>query len=438
MLRILLVILVVISSVLAVLLQMFELLGVAALLAVVLIGTWYMQWRRKKNRTTKVSEAKQEESSREAELAALGISEVRPRGSKPEDAAEDISEDGHDESVAHPAVLAAEPKEDRVDTGGVRPAAVQRIGTRRRGKGVNIGVDDDRFATVLAPYLQSLRAAIGAQTVCLLKQEDIEPHYQIEAIVSQNAYARSGGQFTAREPLFQSAGRQEVVVMPVGRSGLDPASLGYYREQIKVKHVAVAAVPSSDGSAVHFLLADSMNDEDLNETYRRSILAQYAGVLRSILDMLELESSLDDGEVPQPRREIVEEEMARAREDGKTLMFALVHLNDSEAIAADGRIAVAAAERALEAALRIASDDRVERFGELTYGVLHHSEDGKVEDWAQSLQQSLQSGRGALKGGTSIGIAVMRDRHESAESFREDATEALREAYETGTCTILD
>src|SRR5690625_4111844 len=83
MLRILLVILVVISSVLAVLLQMFELLGVAALLAVVLIGTWYMQWRKKKNRTTKVSEAKQEESSREAELAALGISEVRPVGRSP-------------------------------------------------------------------------------------------------------------------------------------------------------------------------------------------------------------------------------------------------------------------------------------------------------------------------------------------------------------------
>src|SRR5690625_6220966 len=99
---------------------MFELLGVAALLAVVLIGTWYMQWRKKKNRTTKVSEAKQEESSREAELAALGISEVRPRGSKPEDAAEDISEDGHDESVAQPAVPAAEPKEDRVDRKSTR------------------------------------------------------------------------------------------------------------------------------------------------------------------------------------------------------------------------------------------------------------------------------------------------------------------------------
>src|SRR5690625_7184190 len=132
MLRILLVILVVISSVLAVLLQMFELLGVAALLAVVLIGTWYMQWRKKKNRTTKVSEAKPEESSREAELAALGISEGRPRGSKPEDAAEDSSADGPDESVAQPAAPAAGSKEDRVDTGGARRAAEQRPGPRRR------------------------------------------------------------------------------------------------------------------------------------------------------------------------------------------------------------------------------------------------------------------------------------------------------------------
>ena len=453
MLRILLVLLVVISSILAVLLGMLELLGVAALLAIVLIGTWYMQWRKKKNRPARAAESTQAETSRETELASLGISEVRPRGMRPNEDAEisaggtsgvtsgNASGDARGETSPEPSLAqprAAEPREEQAETSGVRPATLQRIGTRRRGKGVNIGVDDDRYAMVLAPYLQSLRAAIGAQTVCLLKQEDIEPHYQIEAIVSQNAYARSGGHFTAREPLFQSAGRQDVVVMPVGRGGLDPASLGYYREPIKVKHVAVAAVPSSDGSAVHILLADSMNDDDLNESYRRSILVQYSGVLRSILDMLELESSLDDGEVLRPRREIVEEEMAKAREFGTKLMFALIHLNDSEMIAADGRIAVAAAERALEAALKHASEDRVERFGELTYGVLHHSEDGEVEPWVQSLQQSLQSGRGALKGGSSIGIAVLKDRHESAEAFREDATEALREAYETGTCTILD
>jgi hypothetical protein len=33
---------------------------------------------------------------------------------------------------------------------------------------------------------------------------------------------------------------------------------------------------------------------------------------------------------------------------------------------------------------------------------------------------------------------MLGDRHETPEALREDATEALREAYETGTCTIVE
>jgi len=32
----------------------------------------------------------------------------------------------------------------------------------------------------------------------------------------------------------------------------------------------------------------------------------------------------------------------------------------------------------------------------------------------------------------------LQERHQSPEQFRADATAALREAYETGTCTILE
>lgn len=441
MLRIFFLLLAVISAVLAVILDMPWLFAVAGALALTLLVVWLMQ-RRKRNAPMAPSTGAPAPGSREQELAALGISEVRARGAG-DPASRTLPAEG-DRPPERPATQRAstsasgpESASEKEPSDGVRPAAVQRMGTRRKTHGTALG--EDRFSAIVSPYLQSLRASIGAQTVCLLKQEDIEPHYQIEAIVSLNSYARSGGNFTAREPLLTETSQPDVSVYDVGNGGLDPASLGYYREAIKVRQVAIAAVPPSGDAASYFLLADSMNETDLREPYRQGLLTQFAGLLRAILDMIELEEKLDaSGDVARPRREIIQEEIERVRGEGTQLMFALVHLNEAEQIASGGRIAVAAAERALEAALKKSAEDRVERFGELTFGVFREDEEVDAEAWAQDLQERLDAGRGALKGGVSIGIAVLGDRHETPEMLRDDATEALREAYETGTCTIVE
>jgi GGDEF domain-containing protein len=131
--------------------------------------------------------------------------------------------------------------------------------------------------------------------------------------------------------------------------------------------------------------------------------------------------------------------MDRARREGGPLALALVHLNRADAVAAEGPVVLAAAEKALKTALQAsAPDQRIERFGELVYGVFYRAPVPEVEAWAARLQSSLAEAGGWLEGGVSIGVAVLQDRHQTPDQFRADATEALREAYESGSCIILE
>jgi hypothetical protein len=80
----------------------------------------------------------------------------------------------------------------------------------------------------------------------------------------------------------------------------------------------------------------------------------------------------------------------------------------------------------------------LERFGELTYGIFREEPVSEVEAWALHLQDLLVREGDWFARGVSIGIAILNDRHVGPDSFRADATEALREAFETGACTIIE
>ena len=142
---------------------------------------------------------------------------------------------------------------------------------------------------------------------------------------------------------------------------------------------------------------------------------------------------------PRPRSEIIAEEMKRADHNNTHLALVLVHLNRSESIARAGEEAVASAEEALRDRLRRAApEQRVERFGELTYGVFFRGGLSHVEPWAINMQDQMDAATGELEGGASIGVAMRGPRHDTPEALRADATQALHEAYKTGTCTIIE
>lgn len=313
---------------------------------------------------------------------------------------------------------------------------------------------DDR--PVLSPFLESLRAALGAQTVCLLKQEEVILEYQIEALASVQPGAQRAGTFETESPLLTATmSRQPVTVRSL--DGDDRQDLRYYEHVPPITQVAVAPISRPDSPCTVFLLVDSTAEVDLGNSQARSLLEQYAETVGELLDIEDQgvngaaahpqQSAQPDGEVeapeteeegaPRPRREIIAEEMEAADAASENLALVLVHLNRAESIARRGEEAVRSAERHLSSRLKdLAAGQRVERFGELTYGIFVRSGVGAVEEWAADLQEAMAKETGELEGGVSVGVAVRDARHDP-EQLRADATEALLEAYETGTCTII-
>lgn len=451
MIRILFIILAVVAAILALLMNeplLYALAGAFLLAAVVLIIAG-LRRRHKRHRKAQEGHARPERPAAppaDEELSSLGILEIRPKGqTRPAPPAAPEAEEKAAPAKMRP-IAEREPVEKPApgpETNGVRhvPAA-SRVSVKEKSPSVQ-AVDTETehtYAGIVGPYLQALRAALDAQTVCLLRQEALALQYHIEAIVSQNAYARSGGDFTTTVPLLNaSEARRAVTVRRVSEHGMPQSNLGYYRDTISVRQIAMAPVLRPGDPTIHFLLADTMQEGALGTPHRRTLLAEFARLLGTIMDLPAQEELPDETEQVRPRRDIIAEEMEKARAHNRPLALALVYLNDAETRADEGQEAVSAAEEALESHLRkTMRQGRVERFGELTYGIFSNTHSGDVESWAMQLQSELAHTTGPLEGGISIGIAMLQDRHRDPDTFRADATAALSEAYETGTCTILE
>ena len=316
---------------------------------------------------------------------------------------------------------------------------------------------DDR--PVLGPYLESLRAALDATSACLIVQEEVVLEYRVDALASVASDVRYSGTFETREPLLSATMSRQ----PVTVQSIDPArrtDLGYYTTAPEITQIAVAPIEQPDSSATVFLLVDTTEEVDLGTRPARSLLEKFAGVGALLLDLEapltgdeaateQLQSFVDAGEAaaasaepeaqdgPRPRRDIIAEEMDAADAADAALALVLVHLNRAESIARRGDEAVASAERHFQSRLEdVAPGPRVERFGELTYGLFVRRGVDEVEEWAAELQDIMARETGELEGGVSVGVAVRHADHDP-ESLRTDATDALLEAYETGTCTII-
>lgn len=461
MIRILLILLAIVAAILAAVLDqplMYVAAGVLLLIALGIILT-YMRRRHRPQKKTPESPARRvSESPKEDDLGSLGILEIRPRSKggtehAPAGAPAEAVEAAAPAEAERPKVGAArrataeQPPKEGAEAVSTRPRFTPgaAIAVKERTQSLHEGVDagdDPFFKETVIPLLQALRAALDAHTVCLLRQEELALHYHIDAIVSVNAYARSGGSFTTRGPLLNaSEARKPVTVRRVSESGIPQGSLGYYREPIAVRQIAMAPVQRPGDPTISFLLADVMQLENgLGTSRRRTLLAQFAELLGTLMEVPAAEESAAEEEGGmRPRRDIIAEEMEKARAHRRALALALVYLNRAEAVADAGAAEVEAAEQALAARLHQAvKKGRVERFGELTYGIFYKEKPAEVEAWALKLQQEMAGETGYLAGGISIGIALLQDRHEDADDFRADATEALREAYETGTCVILE
>ncbi len=464
MLRALLVILAILSVVLGVALSLWFMYVAAALLLLAAAGVWLLSLRGKFEigRPQSAHYAPSEEE----DLGALGILEIRPRERTAREAIE-VSEQEpiaavagrHGSRSADPSrhqhtIFEAEDAVSSAETEIREPSPVEKNGTSRevtssgrsgasrssiresagsRYQVVSASAAVDR--DVVLPCLESLCAALEANTVCLLGSEAGGKGHRIHAMVSRNAYARAGGELTPGNGMRWSSSRY-VTVERAADATWDPYDLQYYRETIAVKELAHVAVPTPRGAMRFLLIADSMVDGALSDPRAQRIMDQYAAMLSTLI-VQKPERAEDEVPAFRPRREIIEEEMWRAREGEFSIALALVMLNRAEQ--EDRGVAVEEVEE-LEGALRQRLEEsaeglRVERFGDLMYGVFVPFQVTAVEDWAIQIQEQLGAD---FADGASIGAAMLTDRHTTPEQLRADAAAALQEAVKSRVCTILE
>ena len=449
MLRVLLIILSVVSIILAYALQQWV-LGIVALGLLAASATLTTVIMKKRHRDVPESFMKAPDVPVE-ELSSLGIMEIRPKANAEDnsDMVSDAQENGEEVQqeleFAGKTGLAGTSNPDQPE-GGSLDSTSDFIGeVRRRKPKARIMVAEvasDQNEEILIPVLRSLWAGLNAYTVCLLRQVNAPLRYHVEAIVSQNSYARGQGSFAANEVLHAGYEALEPIIYPkIGADGYPIQKLGYYHEPISVRQVAMVGVTSPDSQIPYLLVVDSMDDGGLESESVGILLEQYARLLATLIECeaagyLDHSSALSE---PKKRREIIDDEMKRARIESNPLALALVYLNRGEELGERGVTEIHELESAFEARIRaIADDGRVEQFGELTFGVFYHGEVDKVASWASRLQTSFVDERGRLQGGVSVGVAMLHERHKGPDDLRSDATAALQEAFESGECTIVE
>jgi len=439
MLRVLLIISAVVSTVLAVVLERPLLYALSVVLLLIAAALLTLSIRK---RHQDVPEAYSEiPEPHEEDLASLGIMEIKPKERAAVElhlGSEDLDDDDVDVDESPDAVAP--------DAYTPRMAHTPVVGKpRTRAPRARIMVSEaarPQEADILIPALRSLRASIDAYTVCLLRQEESPLRYHVDVMVSQNSYARSGGGFSASEPLLAGHRALVPIVYPrVGPNGFPKKKLGYYHEPINVRQVAMVPIAPKKHQQLFILAVDTVNDGGLEAAPVRVLLEQYARLISTILDTAAegglAEARQDDAK---PRRDIIQEEMERSRTMGHELSLALMFLNKGESLTGESRSdQVADLEVRFEGRLReVALDARIERFGELTYGVFYHGARENVAAWATDIQDAFADETGQLQGGVSIGVAMLGERHESPDDLRSHATSALQEAFETGECTIVE
>ena len=405
-----------------------------------------------------------EPDASEPSLDEMGIVDIQPETADADLAQEEPTQEDRTKSepvessapsAPGPALATQKPSADQDET-TERPTTMEETEAEPPSDPTN--------APVLDPLLESARAALDARTVGLLVQEEVALTYRIEALASTHSAVRRSGSFDTQTPLITATmSRQSVTIRTPAKEEIVIEDLGYYEAPPSVDHLAVAPVSQPDSSTTTFLLADTSEGADLRASRARTLLEHFAetvslllGVGRSVPERhaaddpdngsaepeepgsTTMVTDLDGEETedPRPRSEIITEEMEAAQSASEDLALALVHLNRAESIARRGEEAVASAERLFQARLeQMAPNQRIERFGELTYGIFFRKGAEALEPWMANFESTMAQEQGELEGGVSVGVAVWDE--ETPEALRSEATKALREAYETGTCTIV-
>ena len=409
----------------------------------------------------------------------LGLSKVRPMTPPDDTESSGKSSSSNGASTPSKEKTGAAPSEQRSASSESTPAEAEHTSSSSEPSTEPEG--DPRIVS----FVRSLRHVLRAHTVALLAQEEMALEYRVAGLDSDSQSARRSGTFSSPHPLLTARmSHTDVTVRDLESEPKLREALNYYPEgpPSALQRVALAPIQHAQQSATYFLIVDGTANVPLQHKHTQRLLGQSATMLARLLsydpndlrpavaspetdnsekgsadnsneeaeqatsmseddDIVDVTTSSPDVERqgPRPRIEIIAEEMEVARATDIPLALALVHLNRADMIAEQGQDAVQQVEGMLKEALeQAAPHQRVERFGELTYGVFYQADLSTVEAWTLDLHRGMLRADGRLKGGVSVGVGMMSPRHETAADFRGEVMRALHEAYKSGTPVIID
>ncbi len=424
MVRILLLILAVLVAAMAFVMGQSILFPVAGGLAVLaLLGSIFVARRKRKERNRMKEslkppepETKDPEDASE-ELRDLGIIAIRSIGPDSED---DLALESDDDTIVLDSSVMSGARQMRDFVSHDAEKGVRKMRSTR---------PDPRSKSVLVPILDGLRAAIGAHAVGLARRYKDACEYRLLASAGEHWAKARGDIFrSGTTPLMPDG--VSVGLRSIGTHDLPPRALSYSSTPAAIRQVVVA----SELDPPLLLFADTTARDGLAHERVSVLMSQFVMTFGVLLRTVETARQAD-----RPRLEIIAEEMARARSRDQSIALALAFLNRAEQLHGRGHEAKRKeAESLMVFKLKNASRNcRVLQVGPLTFGIFIYGGFQEVEYWDRRAHNAFENEEGLLEGGISVGVSMLQGRHETAQEWRNEAKNALLEAYTTGIPSVL-
>lgn len=275
---------------------------------------------------------------------------------------------------------------------------------------------------ILIPVLRGMQAALDAHAVGLIQRTE-EYNYKVWGTVGLDWNCLRGESFILRHKLLQES--ETAAIHTVGENGVPTTQLKYSRTPANITSLGIA----SAGQTPYILLADTAKESGLSHPRAKELLEAFGKTLSLMLYR-------DDPH--RPRREIITEEMARARRQGTQLALAITVPQKAEILTKSYGDVLSKTEQLFSECLQNAAPySRVVKFGEITYGIFIDGRKERLETWHKDIQSAIQNQGGLLTGGIYVGMARMTEKHKSPDDLRDEATRALIRAHEGPAQTVI-
>ena len=275
---------------------------------------------------------------------------------------------------------------------------------------------------ILVPVLQGFKSALDVHAVGIIRPVSDDYEYKILGTVGLDWIRSRGESFVLKYDLLQEG--ETTAIHSIGTQGLQSNHLTYSRKPASITSLGVTAI----GQTGNLLIADTIAENGLSHPRAKELLNTF-GEIFSLL--------LYKEDPNRPRHEIIAEEMALARSENKKLALALVLPQKQEnLIKTYGDVLEEIEKPLFDCLVNASPKSRVIKFGELLYGVFIDGEKEELEIWHREIQSKIEAHGGLLTGGVFVGIAIMSDRHQTANDLRNDAKAALLEAYKGPAATV--